>query len=762
MLALVPALRAADQPTAAQTAAALRGVSFDPERTYRVRELQLARGDIKIYLSEGVLSFLTPVGGRNVAAVFTTTGVEAGDAEILVLPPQRSERASLASFTKSPNLDEHFTSALFLFSDDTAKELLAQIEEGPVRKAPEVASQIAPITPSVRDVTADLEVRLIESLLDDHKPAQGFFYAVIAGGEIGTFDAVYDPTQFEPVSVGRVPQTPNGRPKFQLWTSFRPRHSPPFVSASARLSDYHVDATIHPDLTMSVSANFKLLPDPAGGRVLDFGLSSRLKVLSARIDGQPAEIFQHDSIRLGELTSSGTFLLVSDTPVSPSVEHTLEIRYEGSVVRRTTEGSYFVDERNAWYPHSGPMLTNFDLTFHCPDRLRLVSTGELMSDEVANGVRTVHRITKVPERLAGFNLGDYNLATEEHGQYRIECYANRSTVVAFDLSQASGNPLVSPSEKPDEALHHIASETESLLDHYTKRWMQLPIHSLAVSPIPGYFGQGFPGLVYLSTLSYMPQEDRPAQLRNPRMDVFFSQLLLPHEVAHQWWGNIVAPADYRTGWLMEAMANYSALQFLEQAQGTSPVDTMLDRYREDLLQDAQGKTIESAGPVDFGVRLLDAASPGAWHTIIYEKGAWILHMLRERLGDDAFNKMQVRLLREFAAKPISNEDFRRVASDFVPAGQPDKTLALFFDTWIYGTGIPKMQLRQTGKDLSLELSEVDEGFTADVPLLCKAKDGAEEVHWIRASSGSNTLELPRAGLSCQLPSSQAYLYSPFS
>ncbi len=737
-------------------------MTFDPGHTYRVRELQLTRGDIKIYLTEGVLSFLTPVNGRCVAAVFTTTGVDAGDAEILVLPPQRSERASLASFIKSPNLDEHFSSALFLFTDDTVSELLAKIEERPVHKAPELTSQIAPITPVVRDVTADLEVRMIESLLDGHKPAQGFFYGVIAGNEIGAFDVMYDPAEFEPISVGRVAQTRSGAEKFQLWTGFRPRRAPAFVAPSPRLSDYHADVTLHADLSMSVSASFKFLPDPAGGRVLDFGLSGRLKVLSATVDGRPAEIFQRNSVRLGELTSSGTFLLVSDMPVAAGSEHAIAIRYEGSVVRQTPDGSYFVDERNAWYPHSGPMLTNFDLTFHCPERLRVVSTGELVSDEVADGVRTVHRITKAPERLAGFNLGDYNLATEEHGEYRVECYANKATIVAIDLSQGSRNPLVSSSEKPDEALHHIANETERLLDYYTKRWMQLPIHSLAVSPIPGYFGQGFPGLVYLSTLSYMPQEDRPAQMRNPRMNLFFSQLLLPHEVAHQWWGNIVAPADYRAGWLMEAMANDSALEFLAQTQGPAPVQGMLDRYREDLLHEEQGKTVESAGPVDFGVRLLDAAVPGAWHTIIYEKGAWILHMLRQRLGDEGFNKMQASMLREFEAKPITNEDFRRVASNFVPAGQPDNTLAMFFDTWIYGTGIPKMQLRRTGQDLSLEISGVEEGFTADVPLRCKSKGGGEQVHWIRVSSGSNGVELPSGSGSCELPSPEEYLYSPFS
>ncbi|MBV8070544.1 MAG: hypothetical protein JO270_11600, partial [Acidobacteriaceae bacterium] len=86
---------------AAAIAAALEGMSIDPAQTYRVRDLELTRGDIKIYLTEGVLSFATAVDGRCVAAIFTTHGVEGGDAEVLLLPNRSTERASLAAFAKT-------------------------------------------------------------------------------------------------------------------------------------------------------------------------------------------------------------------------------------------------------------------------------------------------------------------------------------------------------------------------------------------------------------------------------------------------------------------------------------------------------------------------------------------------------------------------------------------------------------------------------------------------------------------------------------
>jgi hypothetical protein len=746
---------AAEAPTPADVAAALQHATLDAGQTYRVRDLELSRGDIRLYLTDGTLSFVSPAAGRTFAAVFTIAGSDTGDAEVLVLPPQRSERASLASFIKTPNLDEHITSALLLFSDKTASELKAQIEDRPVRKAPEIAAQLAPnVNPAVEEVISQINVRLTGSVLDNHAPENGFFYALFIGRTLGNFDLLYEPTEFEPVSIGRLGATPQG-PSFQLWTSFRPRRLPAFVAPPVRTSDYRIETTVRPDLSMAVTARFDLTPDSSDGRVLSFAMSEKLKVLSGMIDGNPAEVVQRSSPSATEVKSLSTFLLVSATPVAPGRPHTVEVRYEGSVIRKTTNGFYFVDDRNTWYPASGTALANFDLTFHCPASLRLVSTGEPLSEEVANGVRTVHRKTLIPEHLAGFNLGEYEIAASRQGRYPVECFSN--------------------SAAPREDPHSILDATENILDEYTRRWMPLPIHNVAVSPVPGYFGQGFPGLIYLSTLSYLRPEDRPAQLRNPRLDMFFSEMLLPHEIAHQWWGNLVVAADYRTNWLMEAMADYSALQVVEREKGAAALAAVLEQYRKDLLQkdplqngllqnellqndpahQENGRTIESAGPVDFGSRLLDNNGPLTWHVVLYEKGAWILHMLRRRLGDAAFTQMQVRLLQQFAAHPLTNEDFRKLLSDFVPAGQPDRSLSGFFDAWVYGTGIPKMSLG--GGDL--QLSGVDEDFSVDVPLRCRSHAGPDSIKWVRATSGSNPLELS-PGAACALPSPDEFLYAP--
>ncbi len=518
----------------------LKQLSVDKAETYRVRELEISKGGVKFYLSEGVLAFATPVNGQRIAAIFTTAPAEAGDAEVISLPPTAAERASLVRFTKSPNMDEHFTSALLFFADSTAADLLRQIHEHPLHPAPELAADLgASFNEGLRRSAAEIEVRITQSILDRHTLANSFFYGMLTGRTLGPMDFVFQPEQPDKMIFGRVAKRGGSASYFQIWSAFRPGNAPD-EPAPYHLSDYHIDSTIHADLTMTSAADFDYLADADDGAVISLFLTPRLRVTSATIDGKVAAVMMHASPRMTDEKGAVEFLLATGEPLTPGSHHRVHIEYEGSVIRRTANGAYFVDDRNAWYPLTMPMLTIFDLTFHCPENLRLVATGDPVSEVVENGQRTVHRRTVQAQALAGFNLGEFKIATSERAPYRIDICSNPQETVAPDL----------------------ADQTGRILEYFTARWMALSGHTVSITPIEGYFGQGFPGLIYLSSMSYLQQKDRPEGLRNATLDSFFSQLLLPHELAHQWWGNVVIPADYRSNWIVEAMSNYAALQYL--------------------------------------------------------------------------------------------------------------------------------------------------------------------------------------------------------
>ena len=109
--------------SASEIAREVREISLDPGECYRVRDVALPKDEARFFFTDGYLIFAKPVAGVRMSAVFTAD-VEGGDAEILVLPPNRGERRSLASYTGSPNLDEHLVAAVLIFSDDTYACLL--------------------------------------------------------------------------------------------------------------------------------------------------------------------------------------------------------------------------------------------------------------------------------------------------------------------------------------------------------------------------------------------------------------------------------------------------------------------------------------------------------------------------------------------------------------------------------------------------------------------------------------------------------------
>src|SRR5829696_4921999 len=127
-LAVLSAICSGAESTAASISRAIQQAGLDPNECYRVRDLAFQKEDIKIYLNDGHLIFAKPVEGRRLAAAYIAD-VPGGDAELMVFPPYSSERRSLAAFTKSPNLNEHFRAAVFIFSDNTAAELLDMLKD---------------------------------------------------------------------------------------------------------------------------------------------------------------------------------------------------------------------------------------------------------------------------------------------------------------------------------------------------------------------------------------------------------------------------------------------------------------------------------------------------------------------------------------------------------------------------------------------------------------------------------------------------------
>jgi hypothetical protein len=770
--------------SAADVARALRQTEFDRNECYRVRDLTLAKEDIRIYLTDGYLMFSRPVAGRPIAAVFAAD-TEGGDGEVMLLPPDRAERKSLATYTQSPNLDEHIRTVLLLFTGNQHEALARQMAGNPsVRKVPEIgALMAAQWNPVLHNLTESFQVRLTLDLLGGPRRAD-LLAALFNGVKLGNFDVVYDPDNPEQILAAQI-VTRNNQTFYDNWTSFRAqsvRASPLPPKHDLLTSSYRIDATVDTDLGLTAITRVKVKTTVEGTVAAPFDIATPMEVTEVKVDGQPAEVLQRESLR-GSLARSGNgmFLVVPREPMHAGREYEFEFHHSGKVILDAGDRVLFVTARGNWYPVHGLQFADYDLRFRFPRDLDLVAAGDVVEDSIEGDWRTTRRRTAAAIRMAGFNLGNYAHAQVERAGYVVDVCANRSLEQALMPRPADVTPLLDrpgkpsplnnaappPPPNPLARLRSLALDIASAMEFMTSKFGPPALPHLTVSPIPGSFGQGFPGLIYLSTLAYLKQLPNPRGAVTESQELFFEDVLEAHETAHQWWGNRVTAATYRDNWLMEALANYSALLYLEKTKGPRAVEVMLEGYRGRLLEkNDSGQTIESAGPIVLGSRLSNSLQPAGWNAITYGKGSWIMQMLRRRMGDASFFAMLAGILKRYDHADITTEEFRLLASNFLPKTD-DPKLEAFFDQWVYGTGIPTLKLAYTVKGVAPALrlvgtvtqSDADDNVSVSAPVEIQIARGNTVTEWVRTGNepAAFSVALKQAPLKVTLDPNHAVL-----
>ena len=743
--------------------AQIRGLQFDPQQCYRVRDLFLEREDVKFYFTDGLLIFAETIDGREVGAFFIAQ--EATDsAEILAIPPTSQERYSMASFTGDGILNRPFNHALLLFTDDTADALRAGLETS--SRADADATQGASLSrrwsPVLRNLLENASVRIATDLLADLPKSDGFVAAALSSGAM-RFDVIIDPRESgDQVSIGQSVRK-DGAVYQEVWSQFPARTfrdgSREQVGFGARVDAYDLDVNLADDLSIAVLASAKLTVTEPGRRAFPFTLSGKLQVTEITVNGAPAE-FLHETPS-DDFDYSTALLILPDAPET-GASLDVRFRYHGSVVEHTDNDIYLVGSRTSWYPRGQFEPSDYRLTFHYPANLDLRATGVLRETKTEGQRKTSVYETEHRIRLAGFNLGRYVSEIREVGDYRLEILANRELESRFQpreriiatppppsprrspLNNSTQNIVRLPPESaptPVEPIGKIADTVKSSFEYFLNHLGPPVSRAVSVTPVPNGYGQGFPGLVYAPTLSYLEPGRTPLASLTESQRAFYKETLFPHEISHQWWGNRVIVDDHSDSWLVEALATYSALLYLEHQSGPGTIARFLGYYLADLRQENQeGSTIESAGPIVLGDRLISSRFPNAMATIVYGKGAWILHMIRAAIGPASFAKLLSSLATDFAERRISTEAFREAAAAYLPAGSPDPEFAEFFDQWVYGTGMPRLKVRWSQKQERvsgvIEQQGVADYFAAPVTLEFQTE--GEAIRKIVRTEGSST------------------------
>ncbi len=730
---------------------ALNAVRVDPARVYYVRDLELRRDTIRFSFTEGKLALLQAVDGRVTGFVFT------GEGRALAVPRDAVERRSLGRFLGEPMLDQPFSRALVRFTDDAGEIVSSQLAEAqPVHDAAFVDDW----NPLVANLNPGHSVRILADWLSDNP--RPYFYAGLMGATSGAFDVIVDRRREEPIMIGQ-PQWVGGIRHYNTWASFSAASESPCGEPAASPVPFSplsfvIHTTIHPDNTLEGQTHLRLKALRAGERLVPLQLSRHLAVQSVRLaDGPPLDFYQNEELRQDELVQRGNdaLFLVLDSAPREGDEILLDFTYRGSVISDAGNGVLFVGDRGAWYPNvsAADRFASFDLTFRWPRRLRLVATGDLVEERAEGDWRIGRWRSSIPFAVAGFNLGEYDSHQVPAGAARVEVFANRQLEQALverfvrpALSPVQPRTIVTrrgpmplpprlalpdaPPPSPAALLKKLGADLADAVLFFEKLNGPFPFSRLSVAQIPGSFGQGWPGLLYLSTFSFLtPEAQRQAGIAR-RTQEQFTELIPFHEVAHQWWGGIVGWASYRDQWIPEALANYLTLLYADSKNPDGKeLAGWLEVFRDDLaarLPDSDER-VESAGPLALGYRLRSSKISAAYTQIVYGKGAWVIHMLRTLLRDptpgakdpDArFSGWLRALLEKHKFRALTTRDFQReLESRMTPAMdlEGDHTMDWFFEQWVRGTGIPHYKAAFDAKPLAAPKTAASASTPAAAP-----------------------------------------------
>jgi hypothetical protein len=667
--------------------------------TASVSGLTLTRDAGTLVLERGSLALLE-VRGRVVGALFAGAGRFRLDGRSM------QERAQLVRLYGSGSPQLPIDGAFLLFTDDTEAHLsgLSFSPQSSNRTQDRLLEEGLAYLIDAEGPSYDAAVAA--ALVNDDRNKLFHAHFDVRGGDRHFYRV--DGSAEEGVSFGRERDGRGDHYEVVAGFSLGDRST---GAASARdaktavsVMQVQIEVTFDDRTRIEGASTASMTTNVPGGWWVPFNLHSDLELEALSWgDGAEAEYTRgHESsqiwVRLPSAAAEGSFLQLSSA-------------YHGEV-GEWRHPWYYLRTTTGWYPSTPGTSASFDITLHTPEDLPAISIGERVEHSVEDGIETSRWVQSRPFDYASLNIGRFKVWEYEHALVPpVRVHMNEEAHIRFPLRAQQRNPQA-----------FVADDIAKSLAFFQSNMGELTQEELTITEIPARHGQAFPGMIHLSFLTFGMSKEESV-----------NQVFRAHEVAHQWWGITVRPHSYRDWWLAEGMSQFSALWYLEVLQGDNEdaLEELL-RYR-DRIRDRR----HEAAPTGLGRRVLVGGDDEDYQIMVYEKGAWIGHMIRHLLmdyetGDESlFRTFLTDVMTRYHDRRMSTREFQAVLEEYVGAD-----MAWFFDQWVLGTAIPEYRLAhrvevvgsgQYRLQVRVRQEDVPEDFKMIVPLRIDFGEGRVRV-----------------------------------
>lgn len=407
----------------------------------------------------------------------------------------------------------------------------------------------------------------------------------------------------------------------------------------------HYDARVEPDVfnkTVRGRVSIRLFARGGGLGALEFDCGD-LVIDAVRV-GSKAERFER---------AERVVRVFLSRPARAGETRVVEFEYHGAPRR----GIRFYPERELVYTVF--TTSQWMVCVDAPDdratlRMTLVLPAQLAN--AANGREVARRVlpdervehewrqdSPVSTYAFGFAAGRFREVTERRGRVRLRYLAEKYT---------------------DEELRGAFRETADMMAFYEER-SGVPYAGASYTQVlaPGGIDQEMSGFTVMG-------EGYGQKVLADVRDVWLGA----HELSHQWWGIGVTARDWTHFWLNEGVATFIASAYKERRFGREVYVREIEKYR------AGYERVRDAGK-DRSLVFQDWIRPTPEdRTLVYDKGAYVLHLLREELGESAFWAGLRRYTRKFMGKSVTTSDFQ---AEMERAS--GRSLSDFFAKWVYLT-----------------------------------------------------------------------------